>query len=611
MSAMKDLVAGQCGTSNALVRATQHFTKDKAFRHEGLQRPGFHHGEQGFVDEFLQGQQSRNFAQRQTFHMGNLLHEVQKMEQPRLTMTGGVPDMAAAASWGAEFAQSSSAPVLHHNGLDEAAWAKDFLQSETPLDERFVDEFARSNVEGEFEQAWVKELNETEEHHNNEELKQVASEMVKNASGDPQLANTNFMKYVSDLATNGEKSEGWANEFMQDKPQASASNWAEEYDHKPGTSAKDWTDEYKQMFNEDEQAVPNEQGEEFWDKLQDSWNEAMKTKDYDWLHDFEEESKFERVYEFNEENPFKEFENPFEEGLKRLKLGDLPNAVLLFEAAVQKDADHVEAWQHLGTSQAQNEQEQAAISALRRCLSLEPENLPALMSLAVSETNESMQIEACKTLRRWIEVHPRYNNLLKSFKPPLQDDGASSAWVGSMASSEQFQEVQELFLQAAQLSPNDPDPDVQCGLGVLFNLSNGYDKAIDCFQAALAVRPNDALLWNKLGATLANGNKSEQAVQAYRRALELNPGFIRSRYNLGISCINLGAHREAVQHFLTALNTQRSGRGPQGEVGQMSDNIWSTLRMALSFLRDDEAYEAANNRDLDQLSRKYEVDIKK
>ena len=40
MSAMKDMVAGECGTSNALVRATRHMTKDHAFQHKGLHRPG-------------------------------------------------------------------------------------------------------------------------------------------------------------------------------------------------------------------------------------------------------------------------------------------------------------------------------------------------------------------------------------------------------------------------------------------------------------------------------------------------------------------------------------------------------------------------------------------
>ena len=40
MSAIKDMVASECGTSNALVRATQHLVKDHAYQHEGLSHPG-------------------------------------------------------------------------------------------------------------------------------------------------------------------------------------------------------------------------------------------------------------------------------------------------------------------------------------------------------------------------------------------------------------------------------------------------------------------------------------------------------------------------------------------------------------------------------------------
>ena len=72
------------------------------------------------------------------------------------------------------------------------------------------------------------------------------------------------------------------------------------------------------------------------------------------------------AYKFQEDNPLKDVSHPLEEGLKRLAEGDLPSAVLLFEAEVQARPDNVQGWQLLGSTQADNEQDQAAIAALNR-----------------------------------------------------------------------------------------------------------------------------------------------------------------------------------------------------------------------------------------------------
>ena len=75
-----------------------------------------------------------------------------------------------------------------------------------------------------------------------------------------------------------------------------------------------------------------------------------------------------------------------------------------------------------------------------------------------------------------------------------------------------------------------------------------YGEARESWVGALSEKPEDYLLWNRLGATLANGGNPEEAVDAYRRALELRPTFTRAIFNLGVACLNIGVHREAAEH---------------------------------------------------------------
>ncbi|XP_042628039.1 peroxisomal targeting signal 1 receptor-like isoform X4 [Cyprinus carpio] len=545
--AMRELVEAECGGANPLMKLTGHMTQEGgAWRHRSTPSippiPIETITEEELVSEFLQVPQHPPSS----FYMGQLLEEMQQLDQqsyrPAPQRAPDVAALALSGNWEAEFLSNvDSASSSGQAGLDpaDADWTREFISKDPGC---WAEEYLKHSEE----KLWHEDLGEieqdkewTQEYQSDEGLRQTANELLAKVD-DPKLQKTEV---------SAESAEFWVDEFTAYGP------------------------------------------------------------------DFQQAKAAVEGYQFEEDNPYLSHDDAFAEGVKRMEAGDIPGAVRLFESAVQREPDNQLAWQYLGTCQAENEQEFAAISALRRCIELKKDNLTALMALAVSFTNESLHRQACETLRDWLRHNPKYQHILEQHEREKEREGVREREkererFGSLLPEALFNEVQMLFLSAAGADPTWVDPELQCGLGVLFNLSGEYDKAVDCFNAALSVMPQDYLLWNKLGATLANGNRSEEAVAAYRRALELQPGFVRSRYNLGISCVNLGAHREAIEHFLEALSLQRqaagdgeggAGRGRGAAVTVMSDNIWSTLRMALSMMGESSLYSAADRRDLDTL----------
>lgn len=67
--------------------------------------------------------------------------------------------------------------------------------------------------------------------------------------------------------------------------------------------------------------------------------------------------------------------------------------------------------------------------------------------------------------------------------------------------------------------------------------------------------------------------------------------------------------REAAEHFLTALNQQAKGKDVMnsGKMSQMSEAIWSTLRMCVALMNRPELRPAVDNRDLHTLNKAFDV----
>lgn len=353
----------------------------------------------------------------------------------------------------------------------------------------------------------------------------------------------------------------------------------------------------------------NEEFEKIWQKMQPSdislniFDNEMANQEYD-PSSFKvfDEYKFEQA----SNNAYLKLPDPYEIGLELMEKGaKLSEAALAFEAAVQQNPKHLLAWLKLGEIQSANEKERAGLAANMQALKLDPGNLQALLNLAIGFINEGYDSSALQNLKEWLFIkYPQSKSFYENTpKEPEPDNGVLGFYNAG------FERLVKTFLQVIRTDSNAlKDPELQLGLGVLFYSRGEFKKTADCFKTALKVQPNNEVIWNRLGAALANDNRSEEAIEAYYKALQLKPSFVRARYNLGILCINIGCYKDAAEHFLAGLSLHKVDNGEDYKDGEMfdipknqSDHLLDSLKRAfISMDRRDLAEKVQANMDLNQ-----------
>lgn len=331
-----------------------------------------------------------------------------------------------------------------------------------------------------------------------------------------------------------------------------------------------------------------------WAQLQSDWDEFEARED-GIAHggDTEEGAQAAFPYEapayrFHESNPYR---SRTHQHAMHASTASHEDSVLEHEAAVQADPSKADAWYSLGLRQQENEREKQAIAALRKAVALDPRMKDAWLALAVSYTNENERDAALESIERWITSNERYAEVVRKHTPRTSD---------------RHKRLASLLMAMARSGLGDAplDADVQVALGVLFNSCSEFDKAVDCFSAALSARPDDWLLYNRIGATLSNSGRSRESLEYYHQALSLRPGFARCHFNLSISCLNLKMYQDAAEHAYTALALQHASDeelAPEELRGAQNRSLWEILRVSLELLQRPDLARKCETRDINAL----------
>ncbi len=106
----------------------------------------------------------------------------------------------------------------------------------------------------------------------------------------------------------------------------------------------------------------------------------------------------------------------------------------------------------------------------------------------------------------------------------------------TLQSPEQLKVMLQPMLDAARTSPADPKPLIE--IGNAYYDHKFYPQAIEYYQKALALKPDDINVRTDMGTAMWYSGSPKEAVAEFEKSLKLDPNHAQTLFNMGIVKLN-------------------------------------------------------------------------
>jgi tetratricopeptide (TPR) repeat protein len=157
----------------------------------------------------------------------------------------------------------------------------------------------------------------------------------------------------------------------------------------------------------------------------------------------------------------------------------------------------------------------------------------------------------------------------------------------ALAARGRFEEAIDQFQRALRIDPNDAD--ATYNLGNALAQQGSFEEAVKQLQNALQINPGNAMAAYDLGNVRARQGRFDEAMGDFALALRIDPQLAKAHYNLGSLLSNQGKLNEAVEQYQKALQIDADyvrayyGLGTalttQGQLDRAIDSFEAGLRV--------------------------------